>query len=160
SFFDAETIKDIIMFRHKTGNLELVNTKGENIGAIGKARLFSNIFNFSSGNINSALFLWLNSIDEINNDKIKVKNLKQIDTSVLLNLQNDWYIVLVQLILHKRLNKQSLENLLLKSEIEISELIDSLLRTGLVIEEKQNAFIINPQLYVYIKKVLIEKNMI
>lgn len=48
----------------------------------------------------------------------------------------------------------------MKSDIETDVLTDALLRTGLIIEEKVNTFIINPQLYIYIRKALIEKNMI
>ncbi len=159
-YFDAKTIKNIVLFRHNSGNLNLLNSKGEKIRPIGEARFFSNIFNLSQGNINTALHLWLSSITEIKNDTIKIRNIKHVDSTVLLNLPADWYIVLVQLFLHKRLNRKSLSGVLMKSDIETDVLTDALLRTGLIIEEKVNTFIINPQLYIYIRKALIEKNMI
>jgi hypothetical protein len=146
---DAETIKNIVLFRHNSANLKLLNSKGEKIGPIGEARFFSNIFNLSQGNINAALNLWLSSITEINQDTLKIHNVKQVESTVLLNLPPDWYIILVQLFLHKKLNSKSLSRVLMKSARETNVLVDALLRTRLVIVEKSNNFIINPQLYIY-----------
>lgn len=157
---DAETIKNIVLFRHNSGNIKLSNIKGEKIGAIAEARFFSNIFNLSLGNINSALYLWLSSIVDVKNDTLKIQNLKQVNSTVLLDLPADWYIVLVQLFLHKRLSRENLSRVLMKSDIETNILVDALLRTGLVLEEKLYTLSINPQLYIYIKKALVEKNMI
>ncbi len=143
--FDSEELKELIMRRHKSSGMKirLGKTDEEQLSDIRIAGFFNKLFNYSGGNPGLALYTWLTQIKKISNETFYVEPPVVPNTEIFENLNDDWQVVLIQLIYHKRMDMSKLKNVLEIEEAEIEKMINSLLMTGLVKEKTKGLFVIN-----------------
>lgn len=160
--FDAECLKDIILFRHKSSglNLKIKNKKEENLRSVDYANFFAKLFNYSEGNVGVALSAWMASIKDIENNTVDVNPLKLSDISILDYLDTEYLVYIVQFILHKQLTIQRLKNILVENDEMICNKINFLKRSGIIIEEINNIYQLNTFLQIHLLKTLKEKEML
>ncbi|MCF8364274.1 MAG: hypothetical protein K9H16_00740 [Bacteroidales bacterium] len=160
--FNSEELQQIVMIRHQSSGfkLKLENSLREHLRPWDFARLFARYFSFSNGNAGVALTTWLANITDIEKNVITVAPPRTPDYSVLEHLKPDWYLLIVQLILHKRANLRKLSRISLESIQEIKGKIEILKRSGLIVESQPGIYEVNDYLYPHIQKILIEKDML
>ncbi|MCD4745383.1 MAG: hypothetical protein K8R58_03705, partial [Bacteroidales bacterium] len=163
--FNAEQLKNIILLRHRSTDLKikLKNKKLNILRSLDYARLFSKYFNYSKGNVGLALHTWIANITDIEEKTLIIKAPKAPDLSILNNLQTDWLILLIHFILHKRLTIDKLARITRSDKLQRTNLIDkinNLKRAGVIIENNNEIYELNPFLYISSKNKLIDKEML
>ncbi len=151
--FNADELKNIILFRHKSSNLKLkLNKKVEKqIKSVDYARFFNKLFRYSNGNIGVSLLTWVANINNYSDKIISVKLPKIPDISALELLDSETKILLVQFILHKRLTLDKAQRVSLQEKHEINKRFNYLKRTGMVMEKTTNVYELNPFIYTHIE---------
>ncbi|MFN3554773.1 MAG: hypothetical protein ACK4VN_02280 [Bacteroidales bacterium] len=160
--FHAEELKTILLQRHGSGNLKFVfNGKRENeMRSWDHARLFNTYFNYTRGNIGLALQTWMSSIDQVKNNVLYITQPKRPDLAAFNKLNSETLIFLVQFILHKRLNLEKIQRLMLFSPEQAREKIMQLKRASLVTEPNPGVYMLNPNLHPFIREYLLEKELL
>jgi amino acid transporter len=160
--FNAEEIKNIIMQRHKSGNISfrLGDTKEYEMRTWDFARLFNTYYNYSRGNIGLCLQTWMACITGFKNDTLMIQTPNKPDTSVLSKLDAETLIFMVQFIMHKRLTIEKISRILLITPDAAKEKIMLLKRAALVTEPNPGVFIINPNIHPFIREKLLEKDLL
>ncbi|MCD4793452.1 MAG: hypothetical protein K8R54_09480 [Bacteroidales bacterium] len=160
--FNASELKEAIMLRHNAGGLQL-SYKGkfqDKIRQFDYAKLFVKHFNNTRGNIGTALSSWLSNIDDVKESIIYLNSFKIEKSNLFENFDTDINIILVQFILHKRLNISKLSRILLEGEDTIEKKLSYLKRSGIISEISKGVFELNQYLYIYIKDSLEQLEMI
>ncbi len=154
--FDSKEIEEMIIQRHRSSGLKFVLKKREEgeLSEIRIANLFNKYFRFSEGNPGTALKAWLVNVDKVSGNNIFISQPSFPDTKVLLELDDDWKFVLIQLILHKRLTYARLDKIFQHDEARTHSIISALLRTGLIEERNENLFIVNTFIEPHLIRVL------
>jgi len=156
----SETIKDIIMLRHKSSGLEL-NYKDKKLSdknRITLAKLFSRYYKYSGGNINSALNLWLANINKYDNNTV-FTDFKTVDSFDLNRLDTESLLYLTQFVIHKNITQTKLARIMHSDKNLTSQKIKYLLRTGLI--SKQNkVYSIDKFMMASVLKLLKEKGIL
>jgi len=160
--FNSEELKDLVLRRHRSSGLKfrIEKKKEENISEIALARLFSRYFDLSGGNPGTVLYQWLCNIEKVSAGMIHIKAPKYIDIQPIEDLDDDYIVVLAQLALHKRMTYSRLEKVLGIESDHTKEIVDSLVRTGLVEELSERLLVINPFVEPFVRKVLIRKGSV
>ena len=73
--FNAEELKDIILFRHRSTALkfELNGSNEDDLSVWTQARLFSRHFDYSRGNVGVALQAWISNVEGFEDGKLTIK---------------------------------------------------------------------------------------
>lgn len=160
--FIAEELQQVVLRRHESSNLKLRmhNRLREHIRSWDYAKLFSRYFTMSGGNVGVALQYWLANIGVVRDNTLYINTPHIWDTTVLGMLKPEWYLLIIQLLLHKRGNLRKLSRLLRENPQDIKETIDILLRAGIIEEKNPGVYELNVLLYPFILKKLSEKEMI
>ncbi len=160
--FNAEELKNIILQRHKSGNL-MFNYKGKKENEMRSwdyARLFNTYFNYTRGNVGLSLQTWMASITNVKDNTLMIRAPKRPDTSVLNRLKAETLIFLVQFILHKRLNYEKIQRIMFMTPEQVKEKIMHLKRAAIITEPSPGVFMLNPNLHPFIRERLIEKELL
>jgi amino acid transporter len=154
-FYSLE-IQDIIIRRHRSSGLRFViNGRGEEeISEISMASLFNKYFNYSEGNPGNALKAWLANIHKVSEKKIFIGVPEPPDIKILDDIDEDWKVVIIQLILHKRLTFDRIANIFSPDDARTSDVISAMLRAGLIEEKRENLYIVNNFLEPHLIKAL------
>ncbi len=160
--FNSEELQKIILTRHSSTSYKLMLSGGnhETLRPWDYARLFSRFFSYSGGNVGVTLNAWLAHITAINGNRIYIAGPRQPDLSVLDRLYPDWYLLIVQLVLHKRANLRKLSRICKTNIQELKGNIDILRRAGIIDERNPGVYEIHAFMYPHILNKLIEKDMI
>jgi amino acid transporter len=160
--FNAEEIKEIIMLRHKSGNLrfELAERRNRKMMSWDNARLFSRYFQYSKGNIGVVLDAWIANVVDVEDGTLYVKAPKVPDISKLDFLENDWWLLLVQFVIHKRIHIKRLVKITMTPEAELSRKIQILKRSGVIVESSSDVWEINRFLYPHFRAKMKENEML
>lgn len=160
--FTAEELQEVILRRHNTTNqkLRMHGRLRDQLRTWDFARLFAKYFTLSGGNVGVALQSWLANIVEVKDDVLYVRTPQMPATSVLDTLKPGWYLLIIQLMLHKRANLKKLARICRANTQEIKENIDILMRSGILMEKNPGVYEINTLFYPHIQRKLIEKEMI
>jgi hypothetical protein len=160
--FNAEEIKNVIMQRHKSGNINfrLGDKKENEMRTWDFARLFNIYYNYSRGNIGLCLQTWMACISDFKDETLMIQAPKRPDTMVLDKLDAETLVFMVQFILHKRLSIEKIERILLITADEAKEKIMLLKRAALVTEPNPGVFIINPNIHPFIREKLLERELL
>lgn len=159
--FESEELKDLILKRHRSTGFTLsLNGKKEGISEVGIARLFDSYFNISEGNPGVALNLWLSNITAVKDNHLIIRYPHMPGFSALKEMNADWQLVLVQLLLHKRLSFTRLQQNVLMEEQELRTTLLAMFRAALLTEKKSEVYAIDPFLEPLIAEVLKEKKLI
>jgi len=160
--FHAEELKNIIIQRHKAGNMQFVyqGKKESEMRSWDYARLFNIYFNYTHGNVGMSLQTWMANITRVDGETIYIKQPKRPDLSLLTKLHPDTLVLLVQFILHKRLNLEKLERIMFLPSGQIKKRINILLRAAILVEPARGVYILNPALHAFIRERLLEKELL
>jgi amino acid transporter len=159
---NAENLEKIILRRHNSSGLKLKLRKNHHPNSLplSTPRFFAAMFNYSKGNIGVSLQSWLANIYDFDGKSISVTVPKTINTEAFDKLEDEWYLLLLQFILHKRMTIEKLQKIQLENKEEIFQKIMVLKRARLIEESKTNVYNINPYMYPHIIQKLVEKEMI
>lgn len=160
--FNSEDLQRIVLTRHQSSGLKLklAGSMRENLRPWDIARLFARYFSYSRGNAGVVLSSWLANIVDIEKNMITITPPKVPDMSALDHLKPDWYLLIVQLILHKRANLRKLSRICLASIQEMKGKIEILKRSRIIVEDQPGIYEINRVLYPHLQAKLIEKEML
>lgn len=156
----SETIKDIVLLRHKSSGLEL-NHKGKKLtenNRISLAKLFSKYYKYSGGNVNSALNLWLANITKYEKNTV-FTDFKTVDTFDLNRLDTESLLYLTQFVIHKNITQIKLARIMHSDKNLTSQKIKYLLRTGLI-SKQNNVYSIDKFMMASVLKLLKEKGIL
>ncbi len=143
--FNAEELKDVILIRHQTSRLKfkLEGKDEDSLSQWTEAKLFTKYFDLSQGNVGVALQQWIGNINSISDDGvIQIRYPKPLDLEVLRNLDKDHAILLIQVILHKRLNAERMQRILKTSGEELAPRLEVLKRLD-ILRERNGVWEIN-----------------
>ncbi|MBN2729610.1 MAG: amino acid permease [Bacteroidales bacterium] len=160
--FDASVLEQIVLQRHQSSNLKLKirQQKKSSLSLVSQPKFFARMFNFSKGNIGVALNTWLANIYEFDNQGIGVLMPKQASLHKLDHLGNDWYLLLMQFLLHKRLTIEKLQRITWEDPDVLFNKLMILKRAALIVEDQNHVFELNPYMHIHIAHKLQEKEMI
>lgn len=130
----AESIKEIVMLRHgSTGmSFTLDGVHQDDLSDWREARLFTGHFSASRGLVGQALVSWITNVERADSVSIDIVPPKRRDWEVLDRLRAEWIALLVQLLLHKRIDAPSLARVSGLDRRELEHHLDVLTRMGLV----------------------------
>jgi len=154
--FKAKELKEIILSRHNSENLKFIlNRKSqEKFRNRTYNRLFKGYFKYSKGNVGVALQAWIANIVKFENESLQMKKPQLPDLSVIDKLDEDICDLLTQFILHRKLTISKLQRILPTSEKLTYLQINSLKICGIIIENNEEIFEINPFIYPFIMEKL------
>ena len=132
----------------------------EELNEIKLAGLFDDYFNYSNGNVGVALNAWIANITKVESSTVTIKYPVVPDTSVLNNLNDDWLIFISQIVLHRRISRETLIRLMNTDDKICDDVIKALLRSGIILEKSQDIYGINFFLEPYLTKLLKERMVI
>lgn len=152
--FDAEELKDIILLRHRSTGLamELRGIAEDDLSEWRMARLFNSFFDYSRGNVGVALQSWINHIEKVVQEHLVMREPESPKTEVLEQLENDWIVILLQFILHKRLTSKRLARILSGDEKSLHLPLNTLKRTGLIVENNEGVMKIDPYILPHLRQ--------
>ena len=101
-----------------------------------------------------ALNVWLSMIKKIDDENLFMQMPKIPDYSSLQQLDEDWMIILAQIVLHKRATIEKLACILSMEQSEILQHINSMLMCGLIRERNSELYIVNSYLNNAISEIL------
>ena len=141
--FAAEQLKEVIEVRHRaTGLRYLLDEREEDeLPAWNKARLFTRYFDYTGGYVGVALQSWITHIDRVDGERLLVRAPKTVKLEQFEDLRLEWTALLLQFVLHKRLTRARLGRIVDSPELEHD--VATLLRMGLLTEDKQGVLEIN-----------------
>ncbi len=160
--FDSKKIEEIIIRRHHSSGLEFVLNKREedDLSEIIMANLFNKYFNYSEGNPGIALKSWLVNIIKVSEKKIYIRPPFIPDTKILRELDENWKVVLIQLILQKRMTFERINKIFFSVDAMTRGIIGSMLRVGLIEERRDNLFIVNPYIEPHLIKIFKKEELL
>jgi GTPase SAR1 family protein len=143
--FDSKEIEEIIIRRHRSSGLKFVLKKSEEEGLseIRMAKLFNKYFNYSDGNPGTALKAWLCNIVRVTDKKIYIQSPISPNTKILTELDEEWIVILTELILQKRLTQERINRIFFDDYNKARLIINSMLRAGLIEERGEKLYIVN-----------------
>ena len=159
--FDAKDLQTAILVRHRSGGFmfDLEGRSENQLSDFRLARLFTEYFDFSAGNIGVALHAWIGHIHTANGEHLMVHTPSRPDLSILEQMDSEWLVWLQQFVLHKHLTRQRLVNIF-RHEADISTYYHALKRAGLTIESSKGVIELNPYIRPFVVQVLSKMEML
>ncbi len=159
---NARQIEEIIMLRHRSAGLQFIlgEQQEPDVSAWTKARLFTSIFDYSRGNVGTALQTWISSVRRIVQNDIVVQQPVLPDLSVVDEISPLQKAILVHMLLHGQLTFKRLHKI---SELEESLLQHELLalqRMGWIQENDHGILKINRFLMPHLTHAFAERRLI
>jgi len=160
--YNAEELKQIILTRHNTSRLKFVldGKHQDTFGEFKLAKLFTRYFDQSDGNIGVALQQWICSIQQVHQDgRIEISNPKPPDREAFNHLDKDRVIILIQFILHRKLNEERLARIMQSSGDELRRSLEVLGRMD-ILRRKNGIWEVNRYLLPFLMEELEEDLLI
>ncbi|MGB3464207.1 MAG: hypothetical protein WBA74_03020 [Cyclobacteriaceae bacterium] len=132
--FDAEELRDLIIHRHRSSGMEIGYSADELLTEVQLARLFNRYFNYSQGVPGTALGGWLANIKKISGNKLLINSPENLDMEAFKEIENDWQEILKSLLIHKRMDQETIGKVMNWDEDKVETIVLALQRAGLVYE--------------------------
>ncbi len=160
--FDTEDIKEALLMRHRsTGfKFQLNNHFEDNISEFKLVRYFNKLFDYSNGNIGTALQGWFSHIDSVAGNILTLRDPERPDSDTFNKLDPEWLVWLIQFIIHKRLTIEKLVRIFNTDPEKVRTKIELLKRSGLVTEIQTNQLELNQYLQPFIIRKFIEMEIL
>jgi len=120
---------------------------------------FTALNKLSMGNISLALAYWLSSTKEVTGNKLMISPIPQFDLTFLRNLNENSLFTLSSLIMHDKLNIESLADVMNSDVNKVRRSMQTMMEYGLV-KLSNGYYYINPLLYRHCLTILKSKNII
>lgn len=143
--FTTEEIERLILLRHWSGGMKFMlnNQEEDALSSWKKVQFFNRFFDYSGGNPGVALGAWLTGIEKVSGKHVYLRYPQLPNTDALRHLPDDWIMVIVQFLLHKRLSLARLVRILNTSREIAQHLLQDLIRAGLLVEKNNGVFQLN-----------------
>lgn len=160
--FSTEEIERLVLLRHWSGGLTFMRDgrEEERLSEWTKVRFFNAFFDYSGGNPGVALGAWLASIDKVSGKQVHLSTPKPPDYEALRALPDDWVMMIIQFLLHKRLSLPRLRRVLYSDMAQVRELLQDLLRAGLLVEKGTGVYQLNPYTEIHLINVFKEQEIL
>ncbi len=160
--FNSEALQQIILKRHMSSILEikLGRRVRKTVRSWDYARVFAKHFSHSKGNVGVTLQAWLANIIEVHGNKIFIQSPKTPHLFIFDYLKPEWYMLLVQLILHKRSSLRKLARICHTNIGDAKNTVAILKRSGIISENYPGVYEINTFMYPHILKKLRDKEIL
>ncbi len=160
--FSTEEIERLVLLRHWSGGLTFLRDgrEEERLSEWNKVRFFNAFFDYSGGNPGVALGAWLSSIDKVSGKQVHLRVPKPPDYDALRTLPDDWVMMIIQFLLHKRLSLPRLRRVLYADMAQVRELLQDLLRAGLLVEKGTGVYQLNAYTEIHLINVLKEQEIL
>ncbi len=160
--FTTEEIERLVLLRHWSGGMTFV-LKGREESQLTewqKIRFFNTFFDYSGGNPGVALGAWLASIEKVSGKQVHMHVPKPPDYEALHDLPHDWTMMIIQFLLHKRLSLPRLRRILYTDMTQVRELLQDLLRAGLLSEKGTGVYQLNVYTEIHLINLLKEQGIL
>ena len=117
-------------------------------------------FNYSNGNLGTALHGWINSIKKVEANSLHIGFPTIPDQSILELFPDKWILLLIQLVLHRRLSVDRLNNLMLDDFPDIEKMVSRMKAAGILNEYGKDIVEINPFVEPFIINHLIKSDIL
>jgi hypothetical protein len=157
--FDSEEIKEMIIRRHHSSGFKFKYQKKDedNISEFKLAGLFNKYFDNTEGNPGVALNRWLTNIEKFSGEVLTINAPRFPKMDFMDNMADDWKVILIQLILHKRLMLEKLIEILHIDATEVTETFSAIQRAGLIVEKSSQVYMINIYAEPYLRQMFKQK---
>lgn len=144
--FSAREIADVVQLRHgSTGyTFELDGLHEERLSGAARARLFNGLFDYSAGNIGTALHGWVAHIRGVDGERLHIGRPGGPDLQALDALEPAHRVLLIQLLLHRGLAQDRLLHLGGARPAALAAPLAELRRARAVVEDARGRVVINP----------------
>ena len=159
--FDAERLKDLVIKRHNSSGLAVgYREAGELLNDVRMANLFNRYFDYSEGNPGVALNGWLANVTHVSKDTLVIKKPESPSLSVLKEISDEWAMILVQFILHKRLDLEKMLRIDGLDRPYLQTLIQAMARAGIIQEKASGIWMIDPYVHPFITRALKDEGLL
>ncbi len=149
----TQEVKTVLLKRHGSGGM-VYFWKGkpeQSLGIREQNKLFKRLTAASEGNIGMALYLWLGNVAATEENNLQLGGVELGDLPPVLSA--DWETMLLQVLLHKKLTFRRLNSIYeSQKEEKTKAVLDSLLRTKILVETAGKTIKINPYVLPYLIK--------
>uniref|UniRef100_UPI00404A79D8 hypothetical protein n=1 Tax=Fulvivirga sp. TaxID=1931237 RepID=UPI00404A79D8 len=141
---ESEELKELVLKRHRSSGLKLslLHTTSE-LTELDQAKLFDTYFNYSHGNPGTALNGWLSNIKKVEKGSLQITKAHIPQSEILQNLHPDWFALLYEFVLHKRLTFDKIANVMSCDNASARSKVLALLRSGIIVEKASGIYHIN-----------------
>lgn len=160
--FTTRELRSLILKRHQSSELKFKLGKLPESMMIEwrYAHLFNSYFNYSDGVIGTALNAWLTNIKSFNGKEIIISSPGKADVKAFNTLNKEKLLVISQLVLHRRLNKERLQKILIIKSQELENILQFLHASQMLTKLSNNIYMLNPFVEPHIVKFLISKEIL
>ena len=150
--FSARELQRAILLRHHSSGLkfDLDDQEEEQLSKMKRARLFSKYFNYSDGNIGTALRAWISHIDSFTSNRLMIGMPQKPELDSIERLEAESLEVLRQIIIHKQVTIERLVRILRSDADKTEQRLSVLKRTGLIVSRREETVEANPYLQTFI----------
>jgi amino acid transporter len=156
--YDAEDLKNMILLRHKASGMDFY-LNGEEPSELKQARLFNAYFNYSNGNLWTALHGWVNSIKKVEANALHIDFPVIPEQSILELFPDKWILIIIQFALHRRLSLERLSRLMMNDFPDIDKIILRMKSAGVLTEYSKDVIEINPYVEPFIINHLVKSDI-
>jgi amino acid transporter len=159
---NSEDLQKLVLLRHKSSilSVRLARRVSETVRSWDYARVFARHFTYSKGIVGVALQAWLANIIDVDGNKIYIQSPRTLDLFIFDYLKPEWYILIVQLVLHKRANLRKLSRICQTNVGDTKNNVEILKRSGIISESNPGVYEINTFMYPHILAKLLEKDVL
>ncbi len=159
--FDAKELKELIMKRHRSSGFGIsYNADEGELSELQLAQLFNGYFDYSEGNPGVALNGWLSNIKKVVGNSLLIGKPEYPSISILKELDENWTMLLVQFVLHKRLTKEKIMRITGWNDTDTISQLLAMLRSGIIIERTTSVYIVDPFMLPFLIKALKDKELL
>ncbi len=159
---DVESLQKITMLRHRSIGLEFVykGRSKEQMTNWQMARLFTRLYVDCQGNISVAMRKWVTGIRNLSKEGFEIILPPSVDKKALKHLTLDQLILIVQFVLHDRLNYFRLTRIMELNEEKLKLHLEALIRCRILIVKTNGVLHLNPFIQPYLLTLLTDKGLI
>lgn len=160
--FSTRQLRDLVLLRHQSSELKFkIGKMPEKLMIEWRyAQLFNEYFNYTDGVVGTALNAWLSHISSIKDKEITITKPRKPDYEVFNVLSKDKLVIIIQLILHRRLNKQRISKIIPLDSHSLDISLHYLTASKVLSKMSNNVYMINPYIEPHIVKFLKHKELI
>ncbi len=145
----AQELFNIVLHRHRSTGMQLKykNKEEAYVSTFEYANLFTKYFSQSKGNVGVALQAWISCIQQVEENVISIVAPEEPPINALKKVDRASNMLLLQLVLHRRLNIQRLERIMLEPVDNLQKKLNYLKRSGVIQENAKGVLSINRYMY-------------
>ncbi len=160
--FTTFDLRNLILGRHQSSEMtfKLGKTPESLMIEWRYAKLFNSYFDYSYGEIGTALNAWLAHITDVNEKEMIIKTPRRPHIEVFDWLSKDAVNLVIHFVLHRRLDKKRLRRILKLSPAEADSLLHYMMSVRLVVKMQNDVYMLNAYIEPHLVKYLVNKALL